>query len=100
MGIRRGIVLAAAMLLISSCGDDGDSDPQTTGRTVPDLDGTSWIASAITEAGRPRALVPGSELRVDFADGAVSINAGCNHLGGSYTLSEDAELATGPMEGT
>ena len=99
MGIRLGVVLTVPLLLLAACGDSGDG-PKTTGRTVPDLDGTSWIATKVTEGGRPRALVPGSEVRVDFADGSISIHAGCNGIGGSYTLSDEAELGVGSLMGT
>jgi heat shock protein HslJ len=45
-------------------------------------------------------LVPGSQVRVEFTDGKVSIDAGCNKMSGSYTLSEEAELRTGGLAGT
>ena len=99
MGIRLGLVLALPLALLAACGDRAvPSGP--TGRTVPDLDGTSWIATGITEQGKPRELVPGSELRIDFTDGDISITAGCNGMGGSYALSSDAELSAGPLVGT
>jgi heat shock protein HslJ len=100
MGIRLGVALAVPLLVLTSCGDGASGDSGVTGRTVPDLDGTSWIASKITEKGRPRALVPGSQLRVEFAAGNISVNAGCNGIGGPYSLSEDSELETGPLAGT
>jgi heat shock protein HslJ len=99
MGIRLGVVLALPLLL-AGCGDSGGDGSATVGRTVPDLDDTSWIATSVTEGGQPRALVPGSQVRVDFADGNISISAGCNGMGGSYTLSEDAELSAGTLTGT
>jgi len=100
MGIRLGVVLALPLLLVAACGDIGADAPKVAGRTVPDLDGTSWIATKVTEKGRPRPLVAGSELRVDFADGSISINAGCNEMGGGYTLSDESELSTGTLAGT
>jgi heat shock protein HslJ len=100
MGIRLGVVLALPLLLVASgCGDDGAA-PKTVGRTVPVLDGTSWIATTITEHGQPRAVVPGSQIRVEFTDGNISVNAGCNGMGGEYSLSEEAELRTGTLSGT
>jgi heat shock protein HslJ len=99
MGIRLGVVLALPLLLLAGCGDGGaPSGP--TGRTVPDLDGTSWIATRITEGGQEHALVAGSRLRVDFTGGKISINGGCNAISGSYRLSGEAELSTGPLAGT
>jgi len=101
MGMRVAIVLALPLLLaVGGCGDGGSSDPGAVGRTVPELDGTSWVATAVTEHGQPRALVAGSELRVEFADGNISIHAGCNGMGGSYTLDEEAELRAGTLSGT
>jgi heat shock protein HslJ len=100
MGIRLGVALALPLLVLAGCGDSSDDATGAPGRTVPDLDGTSWIATTITEGGKPRALVPDSEIRVDFADGNISINAGCNGMGGNYSLSEEAELSTGTLVGT
>ncbi len=99
MGIRLGFALALPLLLLAGCGDGG-SPSGPTGRTVPDLDGTSWIATRITEGDQLRALVAGSELRVDFTGGNISISGGCNGMGGSYRLSGDAELSTGQLSGT
>jgi heat shock protein HslJ len=100
MGIRLGVVLTLPLLLLAACGDNGSDAPGVSGRTVPDLDGTSWIATKVTEKGQPRALVPGSELRIDFADGSMSISAGCNGMGGNYTLSDESELSAGTLTGT
>jgi heat shock protein HslJ len=100
MGIRLGVVLALPLLLVAAGCGDSDPDSGPVGRSVPDLDGTSWIATSVTEHGQPRALVPGSELRVEFNEGDISINAGCNGMGGRYTLSEQAELRTGSLAGT
>ncbi|MGY2876694.1 heat shock protein HslJ [Marmoricola sp. URHA0025 HA25] len=99
MGIRLAVVLAL-LLVASGCGDGDGSPSGPVGRTVPDLDGTSWIATAVTEQGQPRALVPGSVLRVDFTGSDISISAGCNGMGGSYKLTEQAELRVGTLSGT
>lgn len=98
MGIRLGVVLVVSLFVLSACGDSGKVD--VGARSVPDLDGTSWIATAITENGNPRAIVPGSELRVGFADGRINIDAGCNKMSGTYALSEKAELTTKSLTGT
>jgi heat shock protein HslJ len=99
MWIRLGVVLALP-LVMSGCGDKGSGSSDSTGRTVPLLDDTSWVATSITEGGERRALVAGSELRVEFRDGRISINAGCNGMGGDYRLSTDSELSTGTLSGT
>lgn len=99
MGIRLGVVLAL-VLLAAGCGDEAADDGDVTARTVPQLDGTVWVATSVTEDGTPRALVPGSEIRIEFRDATISISGGCNGLGGDYTLSTDGELSTGTLSGT
>lgn len=100
MGIRVGVALALPLLLAASgCGDSG-TDAGPVGRSVPDLDGTSWIATGVTEHGQPHALVEGAQLRVEFKDGKISLNAGCNMMGGDYTLTDEAELRTGSLSST
>ena len=100
MGIRVGVVLALPLLLAAGCGNGGNGNPGAVGRTVPELDDTSWVATAVTEHGQPRALVPGSQLIVAFSGGRISIDAGCNTMGGTYTLSEQAELRAGTLATT
>jgi heat shock protein HslJ len=36
-----------------------------------------------------RALVPGSEVRISFADGQIGASGGCNSMGGPYTIDGD-----------
>jgi heat shock protein HslJ len=98
MGIRLAVVLVAPLLVLAACGDSGTAD--VAARSVPDLDATSWIVTSITENGSLRAVVPDSEIRVSFADGAISIEGGCNHLSGRYALSSDAQLTTESFAGT
>jgi heat shock protein HslJ len=95
MGIRLGVVLT--LLVLAGCGDRADAP--RTGRTGPDLDGTSWIATLVTEHGADRPFAAGSTLRLDFADGGLSVQAGCNHLHGSYRLSGDT-LTVGSLAST
>lgn len=98
--MRVGVALALPLLLIAGGCGDGGSDSGPVGRSVPDLDGTSWIANSVTEQGQPHALVEGTQLRVEFKDGKISVNAGCNAMGGTYTLSDEAELRTGSLSST
>jgi heat shock protein HslJ len=98
MGIRLAVVLAVPLLVLAACGDSEPAD--VSARSVPDLDGTSWIVTAVTENGDPRALVPDSEIRVSFAEGTVTIDGGCNHMTGRYELSSDSELTAHALAGT
>lgn len=93
------ILLALAVgALLAACGD-GD----TTARDQPEDDPTiragEYVVTDLTEAGEPRATVPGSEIRIRFEDGALRLNAGCNHLFGDYTLVGD-RLTVGQVGGT
>jgi heat shock protein HslJ len=97
MWIRLGAVLVLPLVL-AGCGDRASG--AASGRTVPDLDGTSWVATSIVEHGQPREIAPGTEIRVDFADGHVSISGGCNGMSSSYHLTEESELRTGALAGT
>jgi heat shock protein HslJ len=98
MGIRWGVVLT--LLVLAGCGERGaPASPRSSGGAAPELDSTSWIATSVTDGGTPRPLAAGSTLRVDFSDGTISINAGCNHISGRYTLSGD-ELSTHSLAST
>lgn len=95
-----GVVLASG-LLVAGCGDgDVSGAGDVDAVTVPQLDGTAWQATSITENGTARPIVPGSNLRLEFRDAAISIHAGCNGMGGDYTLSTSGELRVGTLSGT
>lgn len=99
MGIRAAVALAL-LVLTGGCGTGSGGHAGPVGRTVPELDGTSWIATSITEHGQPRALAPDSQVRVDFGDGKITVNAGCNAMGGSYRLSEESQLSVSDLSST
>ena len=97
MGLRWGVVLT--LLVLAGCGDRGSSAPGSTGKAGSDLDGTSWIATSVRERGQDRPLASGSTLRVGFSDGKIAVEAGCNHIGGGYTLSH-GQLTTDSLAST
>jgi autotransporter-associated beta strand protein len=84
----RHTLLLMALLLTAACGREAAS----TGGTLPSADqdvlrGRTFTASAITDQGRPRALVAGTRVEVRFTDdGRVLVNAGCNTLSGPVTV--------------
>jgi heat shock protein HslJ len=51
------------------------------------LDGRQFIAESVSG----KELVPGTEIRLSFRDGQVSLSAGCNSMSGPYRL-EDGVL--------
>lgn len=95
--MRFPLLLATAALLLSACGEETGDDPDV--ESGPDLDGRTFIATAITDAGRTRHLAAGTELRLTFKDGELGINAGCNHMSGAYELDGD-QLSVGMMSMT
>jgi len=103
MPSRRVLPVILAALLLCAC--TGAGGPPAHGATDPPpgvsihegLDGRTFLS--IDAAGR--TLVPGSQVRLSFADGGVSAQAGCNTMGGSYALVGDrlvaGQLATTEM---
>jgi heat shock protein HslJ len=59
------------------------------------LDGRTFVSSSVTEDGEDRALVAGTEIRLSFADGRLSAQAGCNIFGASYRVADGALVADG-----
>lgn len=77
----------------AGAGDDGDD----SGGGGGELWGRTFLSEAVTEDGRPKALVEGTEIRIELHDdGRLTASAGCNTLGGTPTLTADAiELGDG-----
>jgi heat shock protein HslJ len=51
------------------------------------LEGRTFLSTRVTENGVDRPLVPGTSIRLTFnKDGQLGVNAGCNHMGGSYRI--------------
>ena len=48
----------------------------------PTLDGHTYLSTAIEGA----ILVPGTQVRLTFADGNLNATAGCNTMGGTYSI--------------
>jgi len=95
-------LLAASALALSACGSDSSStDTSTSASTAdssddsPDLDGRECVSTGV----KGQTLVEGTKIRLEFMDGAISANAGCNSMGGDYVL-EGQTLAVGPMFST
>lgn len=90
------LTLLAALFAVTgaflvSCGDQGSRDESGDGsgdaRSAPgSVADSTYVVTGVTEKGERKALVEGSEIRIGFADGQLSVNAGCNSMGGRYTL--------------
>ncbi|MDG2113721.1 MAG: META domain-containing protein, partial [Actinomycetota bacterium] len=79
---RLLIALFAFALVATACGDDSN----TATSEVPTLDGRQFWSTSVVEDGTEHALVEGTRISLRFDDGRVGASAGCNSLGGSYTL--------------
>lgn len=88
---RSGLVpvAVAATLVLAACGSDSASGDS------PELDGRDFVSTNV----EGHELAEGTDIRISFADGAFTANAGCNTLGGDYTLDGNT-LEVGPMFGT
>lgn len=71
--------------VLLSCGDRGGEDPASPADGATKLDVT-YVVTGATVGGKPRSLVKGSEIRLRFDGDRLGISAGCNTMGGTYTL--------------
>ncbi len=88
------------LLLAGACGDsevdtsDGGGDPTS-------LDGSEFWSTSVTVDGVEKALVDGTRIALSFNDGHVGASAGCNSMGGTYSIDGStlkvAEMSTTEM---
>jgi heat shock protein HslJ len=78
-------VTAVACALFVACGDDGTTD--TPAGDPGTIDG-EYVAGDVLEAGEPKDLVEGTTIRLRLQDGQLSASAGCNHIGGRFTVDD------------
>lgn len=78
--MRATIALLPVLLILAACGDDTIAPP--SGQPAETLDGRTFVGDQVTG----HRLVSGSTLRLDFKDGKLNANAGCNHLSGTGRL--------------
>jgi heat shock protein HslJ len=90
--LAAGLAVMAALTL-AACGDDGSSSGGDV--SAEDLDGRSFVATSM----EGHEIVEGSEITISFADGSVSVQAGCNTQNGGYEI-EDGVLQVGQMVST
>ncbi|NND13065.1 MAG: META domain-containing protein, partial [Acidimicrobiia bacterium] len=64
---------------------DGEDPPIGNGFD-PTLSGREFWSSAVTEGGEVRPLVDGTRIRLTFTEEHLGASAGCNSMGGSYTI--------------
>lgn len=84
-------VLAALGLASSACGKDSD----VTSPAPANLDGRVFLSTELDG----HDLVAGSTVRLEFEDGRIRANGGCNGMGGDYSVADD-DLVVGDMAST
>ena len=89
------VLLAILLAIAAACGDDDTA----AGDGALELDGRQFWSTSVTEGGADRPLVAGTQIEISFADGQVSASAGCNSMGGEYSLDGDV-LVVGDMFST
>ena len=93
--LRPAVLVAVAGLLAASCGDDSDTTPADTagGDPVLAIDGATYLSDSLTG----RDLVDGTRLSLGFEDGRLNAGAGCNTIGGGYSVADGLLVLDGPL---
>ncbi len=86
------VVAVAGLAVIAGCGDDnaGVSTGATAsdgGVTVDDLDGRTFVSTRVDGY----TLASGTQVRLSFQNGSLSVSAGCNTMSGAAAV-EDSKL--------
>lgn len=89
------LTLLALGLVLAACNAGPGAQPPET------FEGRAFLSMSVTEKGVSRPLIDGTRIRLGFGDGRLTASAGCNSMGGNYTLTAGqllvADLATTDM---
>jgi heat shock protein HslJ len=97
---NRGVLVAAAALVLTAC---GSSTPEPAGGgavTWGDLTGRAFVSTDVTADGKPYPLVTGSAVRLSFDERRISASGGCNTMGGAAGLDAGALVVDGGLSMT
>jgi heat shock protein HslJ len=82
-------VLAVFVLAAAGCGDDDDDEDSAAASgaavTQEALDGRNFVSTEVEGWN----LVAGTEVTLDFDEGGLSVDAGCNQQFGQYEIGGD-----------
>jgi heat shock protein HslJ len=76
-------LLLAAAVLCAACGES-----EASGSATESLDGREFVSTAVTG----HRLVAGSQIRLNFDGDRLGVSAGCNQLGGTWSIDDNAAL--------
>jgi heat shock protein HslJ len=86
MKMLSSVPLLLLAVLLVGCGSSDDGKRLVADRGAPRVDGHTYVVTGITQAGRPRRVVRGSELRLAFEGRQLRLTGGCNTMSGAYAL--------------
>ncbi len=94
---RTVLLLGVASIGLSLLGACGGSDSVGEPRSrAEQLDGRTFVAQQLSQDGASLPLAPGSTMTVGFSGGKLTASAGCNTMGGSFTI-EGTALVVGTL---
>jgi len=88
--------------VLAGCGDAGAASTGAAatgpGRTgAGDVRGRTFESTRVTEQGAPKAMVPGTSVRLSFTADGFSADAGCNRLSGPARVEGARLVVAGPL---
>lgn len=97
-------IIALLALFAAACGDQDrepvDLDADAAGVNFGNLGGKEFWSTSVSEVGTERPLVEGTRISLRFEAGEVRVDAGCNNIGGTYTVDDDNVLVIDGMYST
>lgn len=96
--VRLASVAVAGALLLAAC-SSGSSAPEASVATWTNVDSLTYVSTAVTVDGQGKPLASDQPISIRFADGQVSIQAGCNTMVGSAAI-VDGVLNVGELAST
>lgn len=93
-------LIGGGVALLAVIGTFIASRNASTSSTPTDLTNTTWTTTTMTVNGTEQALASNSTMTMQFGDGRVSVNAGCNQQNGQATWTNGQIILSGPMAST
>ena len=84
-GVRTLTLGIVAVLAAAACTAAVRASPAPSSPPAV-LEGRTFLSTAVTENGKDRPLVANTRIRLAFAAGRISAQAGCNMMGGGYAV--------------